>query len=67
MLHKEFITYSEAFIKKPKKSKRKMTAAEKSLLDTQPKTKKVIKYIPPDGGWGWMVIAGTAASNVSTF
>lgn len=39
-------------------------ASEKNLL--KPKTMKVVKLVPPDGGWGWMVLIGTATSNVST-
>lgn len=25
------------------------------------------KFIPPDGGWGWMVVLGYALNNVSLF
>lgn len=32
---------------------------------TDKKTEKRIKLVPPDGGWGWMVLLGTALSNVS--
>lgn len=40
-------------------------ASEKNALVASPKTQKVIKLVPPDGGWGWMVLFGTALSNVS--
>lgn len=33
--------------------------------DVQPRTEKIIKLLPPDGGWGWMVLLGTGLSNVS--
>lgn len=42
-------------------------ASEKSLLVIKPKTMKVVKLVPPDGGWGWMVLIGSAISNVSIF
>ncbi|XP_041975560.1 monocarboxylate transporter 9-like [Aricia agestis] len=28
------------------------------------KTEKRIKLVPPDGGWGWMVLIGTGISNI---
>lgn len=42
-------------------------ASEKSLLTEKPKTMKVVKLVPPDGGWGWIVLIGAAVSNVSTY
>ena len=42
-------------------------ATEKNALVATPRTRKVIKLVPPDGGWGWMVLIGTAMSNVSIF
>lgn len=42
----------------------KMTT-EKLLVPS--KVQKVTKLVPPDGGWGWMVLIGTALSNVSIF
>ncbi|OWR53413.1 hypothetical protein KGM_203650 [Danaus plexippus plexippus] len=32
--------------------------------DVQPRTEKIIKLLPPDGGWGWMVLLGTGLSNI---
>ncbi|CAG4965194.1 unnamed protein product [Colias eurytheme] len=29
-----------------------------------PRTEKRIKLVPPDGGWGWMVLIGTGLSNI---
>lgn len=26
--------------------------------------RKKVKSVPPDGGWGWMVLLGTAITNV---
>lgn len=40
-------------------------SSEKSSLVSNPKTMKVVKLVPPDGGWGWMVLIGAATSNVS--
>lgn len=40
--------------------------AEKNGLAMTPRTQKQVKLVPPDGGWGWMVLIGTALSNVST-
>lgn len=30
-----------------------------------PKVQTRKKLVPPDGGWGWMVLVGTGLSNVS--
>lgn len=43
-----------------------MTSGKGPMLP-QVKTQKRVKLIPPDGGWGWMVLLGTATSNVSFF
>ncbi|KAJ2947794.1 hypothetical protein O0L34_g9577 [Tuta absoluta] len=29
-----------------------------------PKTQKRVKLVPPDGGWGWMILLGTALHNI---
>lgn len=39
-------------------------STEKIALVPMQRTKKVVKLIPPDGGWGWMVLIGTAMSNI---
>ncbi|XP_050666265.1 monocarboxylate transporter 5-like isoform X1 [Leptidea sinapis] len=33
-------------------------------LASVPRTEKRIKLIPPDGGWGWMILLGTGLSNI---
>lgn len=43
-----------------------MTSEKKSLVMSQ-QTKLIVRLVPPDGGWGWMVIIGTALSNVSIY
>lgn len=37
---------------------------EKGAMTKSTVTKKVFKLVPPDGGWGWMVILGSALSNI---
>lgn len=40
--------------------------SKKNSLVLQPTMEKRIKLVPPDGGWGWMVLLGIALTNVST-
>lgn len=40
--------------------------SKRNSLVLPPRTEKRIKLVPPDGGWGWMVLLGTGLSNVST-
>lgn len=51
---------------KDEKPKQVKMSTEKLALVPKPRTQKVTKLVPPDGGWGWMVLIGTAMSNVST-
>ena len=39
--------------------------SKRNSLVLPPRTEIRIKLVPPDGGWGWMVLLGTALSNVS--
>lgn len=41
-----------------------MTGVESDALIV-PKVQTRKKLVPPDGGWGWMVLLGTGMSNVS--
>lgn len=41
-----------------------MTGVETDALIV-PKVQTRKKLVPPDGGWGWMVLLGTGMSNVS--